>query len=253
MFNILIVDDDKDTADVIKMLIDVEIPDAKVETALTVEAARRAILEASRSRLTFDAFILDMKLPEVSGGHPEVDETLCRDVRKFMPKALVAHITAYLHQDGDDNLTEHEDVTKHLDRFHGKRFGNRAIWFWKLDQTYTEDLVNELKSFLYGQLIQEEIRRVFNLDEEAAPPTQSRKRFAHPRRGGRSLTHELGALTREISARWDALDEDVREHVKDIFMVREDGEEVIVSLFKGAPKEGEAEGQPASPREAKGQ
>jgi len=150
-----------------------------------------------------------------------------------MPDTLVAHITAY---------SENEEVTTHLETFHGKHFGNRAIWLGKLEEkSFSRELLDELKPFLYGLRIQEEIKRVFNLDEKAGAAMQNRRRFVSPRRGGKSMTHEMGGLLLEISARWESLDEDVRELVRDIFMVKEDGEEVTVSLFKAAKPEAEAE------------
>ncbi len=149
-----------------------------------------------------------------------------------MPDALVAHVTAFY---------EDDEVNNHLENFHGKRFGNRAIWLGKLkEESFSRKLVDELKPYLYGLRIQEEIRRVFNLNENPSPISQNRKRFVNSRRGGKSLTHELGGLTREISARWESLDEDVREQVRDIFTVKQNGSEVIVSLFKASmPEAGE--------------
>jgi CheY-like chemotaxis protein len=234
MFNILIVEDDTDTSVELRELIREEIPEAEVMIAPTVDQGRNLIMQARRFQNPFQAIILDMKLPKTDpGGPPEFDNSLCRDIKKFMPDALVAHITAFY---------KNEEVSSHLETFHGKHFGNRAIWLGKLEKkSFSRQLLDELKPFLYGLRIQEEIRRVFNLDEKIGTVTQNRKRFVNPRRGGKSMTHEVGGLTREISERWKSLDEDVREQVRDIFTVREDGGEVIVSLFKASHPEAEDE------------
>jgi response regulator RpfG family c-di-GMP phosphodiesterase len=226
MFNILIVEDDKLTSEELKTLISEEIPAARVDTAITIEEGHRHITDARETKRPYHAVILDLKLPEKKGENPEVDDTLCYDIRATMPEALIAHITAFK----DD-----EHVSHHLETVHEKQFGNRAIRLWKLDLDYADELMETLKPFLYSQRIQKMIKDLFNRDEHSYFST--RKRHRSPRVTNISLTHELADVFREISTCWHDLDEGTQAQVQEIFSVKETGDDVTVSMFRSSPRQ----------------
>lgn len=232
MFNILIVEDDPLTTEELKTLISEEIPNARVDTAITVEDGRHHIIRARESKSHYHAIILDFKLPEKRGEHPEVDESLCHDIKDIMPEALVAHITAFQ----DDEV-----VSKHLELDHERRFGNRAIRLWKLDLDYADELMETLKPFLYGQRVKEMIKNLFTPVEWNYSYTRKRHRYLKGLGTNASMTFELADVTREIANCWHDLDEADKEHVRKIFSVKENDDEVIVSLFRSStissPKE----------------
>jgi CheY-like chemotaxis protein len=226
MFNILIVDDEPETSYQVKALINEEIPEAQVETAATVEEGRQALMGAHRADRPFDAVILDFKLPETAGENPEVDVSLCREIELLMRNALVIHITAF---------KEDPFIIQHLEEVHETKFGNKAIRLWKLDTKIAEQLLDKLKPELYGQHVLQQIKNLFNLEAPAKSSTKKRQRYARGFRTGRSRTHELGTVTRQIAACWDNLDEEVQGKVQEIFSVKRSGKDVTVSLFRSSP------------------
>lgn len=223
MFNILIVEDISSTSEQIRKLIAEEIPEARTDCAGTVPEGL-AFLRKNAIR-PYDAIILDFRLPMAPGEHDEVDESVCYEARMLMPDALVIHITAF----GDDPL-----IIRHLDEVHETQFGNKAIRLWKLDTDIAEQLMKQLKPELYGQRVLDHLHKLFNLRARTRSAKDKRNRFARGIRTGRSRTHELGSITREIASYWHGLNSEVKDQVTQIFSVKEKGDDVTVSIFRSS-------------------
>lgn len=235
MFQILIVEDVKRTLEQLTKYIAAALkesndePSAVIHTAEGVEDARQLIRAAADNNQPYHAVILDFKLPEQAGGNPElarIDETLCLLIRQTMRSTLVAHITAY---------SNDEVVRDHLRLVHQEKV-TPALTFLKADPEYAIKLVDELRSFLYGMRIEEQIAVVFG--EPRALAFAARGRSRQPERARarseRSLTHDIAALRRDIAAHWHHLDEKRREWIRQYFRVDDNSQPVRVSLRQPA-------------------
>jgi CheY-like chemotaxis protein len=223
MFRILLVEDDPPTVSQITKAIEEEIPQARVDSATTVQEAVTCLNKyATRP---YDAIILDFRLPASTGEHDEVDESVCFEARTLMPDALMVHITAF----EDD-----PQIIHHLKDVHETQFGNKAIRLWKLEtkKNIANELLDRLKPELYGQRVMKLLRGLFNLQNSPAAATNLRKRFVRGRRTGRSRTHDLDIVTQAIACYWPSLAEDVKKQIRQIFSVKERGTQVIVSPFR---------------------
>src|SRR5688572_11247599 len=131
MFRILIVEDEQGTYEQLAKRIPRKIPEARVDVAVTVSDARRQLHASRESREPYDAIVLDIKLPESQGEHPEMDETLCDGIKEMMPSStIVAHVSAYL----DD-----APVKKHMKEKHDERV-DRSFRLSKMDVRWVKKL-----------------------------------------------------------------------------------------------------------------
>lgn len=235
MFRILIVEDVKDTLRELKAYIEeafakFEDGAVKIYTAGTVADGKRLIQEAFSKKRPFHAVVLDFRLPAATGHNTNVDETLCLLMRELMPSTLVAHITAY----GFDEVVE-----RHLRLVHHGRLDPRAFTLYKTDEDYSGDLVRQLKAFLYGMRIEEQLVNIFGADEELSFAARGRM-LRNPGGGGGSVTHNIAALTRDIEAHWHELDMQMQQKIKKIFRVEDQIKPVRVSLLRRSPEQTES-------------
>jgi CheY-like chemotaxis protein len=214
----MIVEDEENTALQLQKIITERIEDVHIQIAADVPTARRLIEAARREDEPYHVIILDMMLPPKSGIQAELDVSLCSRIRNVMPLTRVAHITAYDKNDG---------VKTHLETVHDTD-SDRSFSLAK-GRGFAARLVNTVGPFLYGLRIEQQINDLFNGGAVMGYPVKrSRPGEAS---GDRSKTHELAALTRDISAHWPSLDESLKSRIKGIFNITEDGDEVTVSLF----------------------
>jgi CheY-like chemotaxis protein len=222
MFRILIVEDDEPTSSSLSWRLSRKIPEAQIDTAMTVRKAHELIEAAFNGKTPYDAVILDIKLPEDTGYFPEMDESICRAVKELMPSdTIVAHISAF---------TDDTKVKEHIKRMHDEQI-DRSFRLSKLDPevNFVEALESKLKSFLYGMRISEQMDGLFGPGDAAL--LDSRGRSRRTRAGDeRSVTHELAALSRDIATYWKDLDDTLKARIKRTFEVDE-GDRVIVSFF----------------------
>jgi CheY-like chemotaxis protein len=226
MFRILIVEDISDTLEQLRMFFSERFPDAKVDAVETVAEGLESIKEAMESGRPYHAAVLDFKLPQDKGESPKVDESLCLEIRNRMSKALVAHITAY----PDDPM-----VLRHLKNVGLDYRDPRAIFISKLEVDWPDQLVRKVKAYLYGTRIEKQMDELFGTDEQRA--AAKRGRFSRPfsgSMGGKSATHELAALFRDIAAHWDDLDERSQGRIQKMFYVNTQTDPIRVSLMKRA-------------------
>lgn len=220
MFRILIIEDEEATSDRLNKRISRKIPEAQVDTAMTVQEAHQFIEAAYEQKEPYDAVVLDIKLPESKGDFPELDESICHSIKDLMPAStIVAHISAYL-----DDLP----VMEHMKKMHDEQI-DRSFRLSKLDSDYFKKLESKLKSFLYGTRIENQMDKLFGSNEE--PAFSSRNRSTRARSGDeRSVTHELASLSRSIAAHWNELDESLQSRIKRTFEVTTKDDRVIVSF-----------------------
>jgi CheY-like chemotaxis protein len=202
MFRLLIIEDDDSTLYHLKKYLSgafskhvTEFP-PQIDTAITVSEAQ-ALIEASYAKKSpYHAVILDFKLPKISGEVAEFDESLCLAVRRLLPRTLVVHISAYI----ADEL-----IQNHLNDFHLHSFDS-SFTLSKLNVDYPERLAIMLKGFLYGAQIEEQIELVWRVGT-----TQEDSQG--------DVTHELAALSRNITRHWEYLDDTMKEKIKRFFYV----------------------------------
>jgi CheY-like chemotaxis protein len=209
MFNILLVEDNSNTLEELHELLREVFPDALIETASTVAEGKDKIRIAAENNRSFGIAILDFKLPTDKGLNPEIDESLCREIKSRMRETLVVHITAF-----------HEDpaVTKHITQYHT---GINAPKVELIQKTayWPEKLLSEIKAYLIR-------RQLDSLFEGKAGVSETREAIS----SSGSLTHLLAALRRDISAYWCDLDDATKDRVREYFETTVDNQQVRVSL-----------------------
>lgn len=218
MFRILVVEDNRGTLEQLHELLSEEFPTGSIEIAEDVESGIKRFREAAQTG-GFDAVVLDFKLPVTTGENPEVDSTICHEIVRILPDTLVIHITAY----PDDAAIE-----KHLKEAHLKlrEIGPKVVFLSKLELDWSLQLVKRLRSFLYGRRIEQQFDQLFSF----APPGETTSRF-RPRYSG-GVTHPVAALSRDIIAHWDELDESLRLKLQRYMNVVETAAGIRVSLLK---------------------
>lgn len=226
MFRILIAEDEPDTSDLLKRIITSQIDDVYAETAMNVPEAMECIERAKKNNQVYHAVVLDMMLPPKAGITAAFDETICFALRRKMPHTLVAHITAWEHDD---------KVRKHLEMLHGPSEIDLSFILSKETgsgpekKAFSAKLIDRLRPFLYSLRIEEQLNELFDGGGLAGYPVTRARRDTSSHR---SRTFELAALTRNISSDWKFLGEGLRARIKEIFTVVEEGEgQVNVSLF----------------------
>lgn len=222
MFRVLIVEDDEKTSEQLARAVKEQIDDVKPDVAMNVPEAQKLIDEAYREKQPYHAVILDLMLPAESGAGATLNQTLCESVSRKMPSTLVAHITAH----ADD-----PDVKRHLEVVHDRQV-DRSFRLVK-EADYADELIQKLKPFLYGLRIEERMNKLFGIGGGASLYSLRPREALRPRasRRERSMTHELAALTRDISAYWSDLDPGMKLRIKELFNVEEKDGEITASLL----------------------
>jgi len=210
MFHILIVEDILNTLEALRDLLQEEFPNALIETAPTVAEGKEKIRVAMAKNQPFNIAILDFKLPAHKGHNPEVDESLCQEIRSVMPETLVIHITAF-----------HEDpaVARHITKYHTGVNAPRVGLIQK-NARWPEKLLGEMKSYS----IEEQMNALFG------PKAIASARSLESGRIGAGLTQTLAKLIRDIATYWNDLDDETKEKVRDRFSISDKQPPVRVSL-----------------------
>jgi CheY-like chemotaxis protein len=204
MFRILIVEDVLHTLEELCSVLQEEFPTALVEMASTVEEGSKKIAIAASSNQPFDFAILDFNLPARKGENPEINESLCREIKSKMPETLVMHITAF-----------HEDpaVIKHIALHHARPNTPRAEIINKTDNTgKTGSWVDKLLSEIKTNLIDRQLVNLFGRQADMND-------FRADKKHGGSLTHKLATLGRDITAYWHDLDDPIKTKIQEYFDV----------------------------------
>ena len=223
MFRILIVEDDPITLSSMQGLLHEALLDpdnhtpTRIDTAENVQSARRLIESAVVAKRPYQAVVLDTMLPNQPGLPIEFDESLCDTIYALMPSALIAHITAFQHD---------EQVRRHVQKRHTELVDKSIVLSKSHD--FGQVLCDKLKAFLFGQQVEEQMDQMFKRAEADA---EQIIRLRQRPRGTGSLTHELAALCRDIARHWNDLDERCRARVRTVFYIDDTKEPVRVSLL----------------------
>src|SRR5262245_1531850 len=209
MFRILLVEDNLNTLEELCELLREVFPQTIIEFASIVDEGLKKISIATTKKQPFDIAVLDFKLPAHKGLNPEIDETLCQEIKSGMPETLVIHITAF-----------HEDsaVIKHIAQHHAGNNDPRSELIQKSND-WPEKLLSRMKAYL----IDRQLHRLF---EKQAEPASVRNTV---NRSG-SLTHMLAALSRDIVAYWPDLDDSTKARIRKYFETAEDKQQVRLTL-----------------------
>jgi CheY-like chemotaxis protein len=213
MARILLVEDDVSTVKVLTRVLQRGWPlpaeELQLDAAGTVAEAK-----AWLAQFAYDVVILDFQLPALHpGDHGEVDETLCLEVRRRLPAALVGHITSHPND---------KQVKAHLEALHLERTGLNAFSLSKSDNEYPQKLLANVKRHLFAKPIERQLEKLFG--EAGAEEQES----------SFDLTFEMAKLRTEITFHWQDLEEPLKARIRAAFkyVVTDDaGRLVNLKLF----------------------
>jgi len=216
MFRILIVEDIRPTLDQLEKLLQEMIPATEVDGAETVDEARQMLVFRDREGETYDAAIVDFKLPMAPGENPEFDTTICDMVSERMPDALIVHITAYEDQ---------KIVADHIRERHVRR-PNLSMCLTKMEVGWPDQLVGRLRSFLYSRAIRQELDDLFGTSDWA----NGQRGPAAGKARRKPTAHDLPDMMVRIAQCWDVLETPLQDDVKRVFNVKESRRGVRITL-----------------------
>jgi CheY-like chemotaxis protein len=211
MFRILIVEDELNTLEELRELLQEEFPDVLIKTALTVNEGKDKIRDAIMRNRPFSIAILDFKVPLDKGHNPEVDESLCEEISSRMPETLVIHITAF-HED--------QDVDRHISKYHTGINAPRIGRTIQKNAYLPEKLLGEIKSYFIER----------QMDTLVGPKAMVPARNLESGRISGGLTQPLATLIRDIATYWSDLGDETKERVRGRFSVNDEQTPVRVSL-----------------------
>ncbi|NOT62692.1 MAG: hypothetical protein HOP19_20995 [Acidobacteria bacterium] len=234
MFRILAVEDVEDTLIEIENLLLQAIPEAMIDKAKSVTKARGLLEAAFQKEAPYHVVILDFNLPRkkevenvVTSTTPEeeipaVDTTLCEYIRRFFPWTLIAHITSF---------PKNPQIQEHKEKIHSRQNDRNAFFLSKLNPDELLQLIKQIKQFLYGGRIEEQLNEVFGSHYD---PIFSSSRNSMKKDGGRgeSVTHRLALLRRDIVEHWRDIDASVQQKVRNIYQVDDSSDPIKIRLFR---------------------
>jgi CheY-like chemotaxis protein len=220
MFRILIVEDEPKLLEELRESFRGYFPDSKIELAGAVDDALQLVKAAFSSGWFYDVAVLDLRLPRQEGGHAELDETICREIRDTRRDTLVIHISAY---------GEEQDVLRHLENYHDDSGDPQSRLLKKGDPEFWDKLEKKAKEYLYGGLIEQQMDKLFPYPRSASAGSRLGARSKLSDQG--SLTLELNNLARDIATYWDHLDEKLRCRIQERFNVYKERGIIRVSFL----------------------
>lgn len=220
MFRFLVVEDQEPTLKEIKELLSKEFAGSSIDTAGSVAEGSQSLAALFEKGRTYDAALLDFKLPSSSGENPEIDYSLCEEVRRKHPRTLVIHMTSYERDPA---------ILHHLAESHSEPTSPWPVLVSKREG-WPSVLRKRLRTFLFTQEISMQMDEIFGY----LPAADGFGRAAALRRptareGG--VTHRLALLTQNIEKHWLDLAEPLKERIRATFVVDTAGDEVRVSLL----------------------
>jgi CheY-like chemotaxis protein len=221
MFRFLVTEDNEPTLVNLTALLGAEFRGAVVDPASSVAEGMEFLSAAASTRMSYDAALLDFKLPIAEGENPEIDCSLCNEIRTAHRGTLVIHMTSFR----DD-----PEVLKHLEESHSEPSAPAPFFVSKMDSKWGEILIERLKAFLYGKRIEEQMDALFGAASGSGSTIGGiALRRPASRLGG--VTQRLAALTQDIEEHWRDLSKSVKSRVQSTFVVEATGEEIRVSLL----------------------
>ena len=220
MIRILIVEDILTTLNELVTLLLEVFPGAHIDRAGTVDKATDHLERCRSEGVTYDAVVLDFKLPQGMGCPPMVNTALCDKIRSHMPNVPVWHVTAY---------PEDREVTDHILLSHSSPDEPPFVLISKSKADWAITLVTGIERHFYSRILNQRLDDVFGAESNA-----SRLRDRRQWRDGH-LTHELRACSAEIEALWGKpLTDNVRRRVEKYFELPGPGQHFTLKPPDGA-------------------
>lgn len=220
-YRILIVDDESTTIEqapkVLQEALELDSIIAIIDRAESTEDAHQLICSAAEIGQPYDLAILDFKLPTKKGGHPDVDETLCREISELMPNAVISHFTGYAEDAG---------IIAHVNRHHDG-WRKRGFCIDKRDADFGLKLVLETRRSLLSSDIEARLQVLDGWG--CGPATDFAHRHPGPRVPGPTSNRVMG-LCMDISIWWKYLIAPTRTLAKKYFEVDENFSPVRVTF-----------------------
>ena len=187
----LIAEDMPETLADLKDLVLALFPGAELILAESGDVAEAAIRDLIERHKSLDVAVLDNMMPY----HGFVQETsfLCSLIASEMPRALVAHVTAYTNEPG---------LPKHMAHMHAAGFDERGFYVKK-----EGDWASRLKQGLAAFKVDEDLQALLREEPERAA--------VHSCAGDLAL----GQFTNEVEHLWRYLPEPTRRRVQRYFTV----------------------------------
>jgi len=203
MFRILTVEDDPKTLEELVRFLKAAVPEAEIVKATSIDIAIELVDKAA---IPFDIAILDFKLPKESGGHAEVDESVCEKIRDTMPDTPIGHITGF---SGDPAISQH------VARFHPPT--RKASFFLdKLSSEFGTELGRHVRAIVYGAMIESEIKSLHGAGSRADQSDLS-NRFGTATPA--SLTTRFLGLRIAIAQYWNYLNPETQKYIEGYYVV----------------------------------
>lgn len=218
-FRFLIVEDEDDARQQLAALFREVFPNARIDAGGTVDEGLQLIRDAVERKEPYDIAILDFKLPRSQGENPEVDESLCIEIRDSMPRTLIGHITGF----PDDPTIE-----SHVERTHPFT-DPRGFFIDKRDADWATVLLNNTTRYLYTFRIEAQMEQLFGRAGMAATPAGEYARFSASGPGV-SLTTSIASLCSDIGQCWKYLDGTAKHRIATQFSVDESSDPPFVVL-----------------------
>lgn len=199
----LIVDDDWATCEYLAKRLRHHVPDLIVETALSVQESKIALASHHARNCPFDVAILDMKIPETTGGNPEINLSLCDEIHTYYQRAFER--TWVIHSSAFDDDTK---VREHCARPHNYPLRNSYLQeadriISKLSITWMEDIGLKLKRYLFALRIKQQLAELFADAGFSNSHSSFLTRCAG--RGRHGLTFKIASLIRDVDRGWPLL------------------------------------------------
>ena len=220
MFRFLVVEDIEDTLKEIKALLSEEFDDSSIDTAGSVAEGSQYLAISFKEGRSYDATLLDFKLPSSLGENPEIDYSLCEEVRKNHRHTLVIHMTSY---------DQDPAILNHLAESHSEPTSPWPVLVSKKGN-WPSVLRKRLRTFLFTREIAMQMDEVFGYPP-AADGFGRTVALRRPTARESGVTHRLAVLTQNIEKYWPDLSETLKERIRATFVVNTAGDEVRVSLL----------------------
>jgi CheY-like chemotaxis protein len=221
MLHMLIVEDVRDTLELICEYLEDAYPGAQLHPAESVRDAFKCINEIKERGERFKITVLDFALPQTPGDQPDVETELPRAVQRAMTwDGAVFHITAY---------PEDPRIVRYMQEQLRNPRSARLYLISKLEDNWTKTLYETIHTILAGNRIEEQMDRLFPSRNQGQGDS-SRGRY------GPSLvtdpTHDLAALCRDAADNWKGLDSDLQDRIRGVLHVDEsDPQQVTVGTL----------------------
>jgi CheY-like chemotaxis protein len=211
MFHMLIVEDNPDTLELMCEYLEEAYKDACIHPAKSIREALDGIAKVKARGERFKIAILDFALPQNYGEQPDIETKWLQEVQRAMTyDGAVFHITSY-----PDDLR----IKRYMQEQLKNPLSGRPLLVPKNeDNTWTLTLYATIDTILASNRIIAQMDHFFPVRKEGQEAV-GRGRFGSGLQTDPS--HDLAALCREAAEKWTALDEDLKDRIREVLYVNE--------------------------------